>query len=542
MKATASKKKDKIIKPQAGFQELFASSSVDVVFGGGILASGKSYALVLAMAEPLMTDPDFRALISRRALGSLKAGGGFADTFKDIFGEQVTVRQSDSPRALFKSGAFCDLTYIDDSNMDKLRERAKGWQYDMMAIDELTEMSWEAFSYLMTRNRGRSKTFTGKFFATMNPKRSHWLRTFLEWYIGTDGYIRPDRDGKVRYFYVNGSSVKDVIWGSTKYEVYTKCKIDIDRKLAKIGGKFTYKDMVKSFVFYKGTLSENKALLEGNSGYVGSVAASGGKVAQALVEGNWNVDPEEDEDIPIPSDKARDCFINDPQINGDEWITVDLADYGTDNLVALKWDGFHVNGKLILGHTTPMENAMRVKAFAAENRIPESHIIFDATAGRYFNDYIEDAMPFYSAMKARGLYGLTAASIKDLCYLRLVKMINNGGLTFDDNVANSTYTHRNLKYTVTVQNEFLEECAVVRFKGAGNGKKKLFNKKEMNAMLGKGRSMDLLDPCAMRMLPCVDYEYGTELEHGYKIANDSDSDNGIFETVPGSIYDDHFWC
>ena len=166
-----------------------------------------SFALVLALAEPLMTDGDFRAVITRRSLQSQKTGGSFIDTFKAIFGDYCSVKTADSPRISFPSGAYCDLTYIDDTNLDKMREQWKGKQIDAICIDEITEMSWEAFSYVQTRNRGRSKTFTGKFFATLNPKRSHWTRKFLDWYIGVDGFIMLDRNGKVRYFYVNGSTV-----------------------------------------------------------------------------------------------------------------------------------------------------------------------------------------------------------------------------------------------------------------------------------------------------------------------------------------------
>lgn len=505
------------------------------------IVTHNSFGLVLSMAEPLMTDPDFRALISRKNLGSLKSGGGFVDTFQTIFGEYVTVRQADSPRVTFENGAYCDLTYIDDSNLDKMRERAKGWQYDMIAIDELTEMSWEAFSYMMTRNRGRSKTFTGKFFATMNPKRSHWARTFLDWYIGVDGYIRPERDGVVRYFYVNGATVRDVVWGNSKEEVYRKCKIDIDRKLKAVGGNFSYKNMIKSFVFYQGKLSENKGLINGNENYIGSVAASGGKMGQVLLEGNWNVDPEENEKIPIPSDKARDCFINDMAVNGDLWVTVDLADFGTDNLVALAWNGFHVYDIMIISHSTPRENAKRVKIFADEHGTVAEHIIYDGTAGRYLNDYIPEAIAFLSATKPQGIYYLTAMSLKDLCYLRLVRMINNGHITFEDKVAQSQYVHQNIHNVVSVQNEFLEECAVVRFMNYPSGKKRLMTKKQMNQMLGKGRSMDLLDPCAMRMLPCVELEYGTELAAGFEIERDRTSGlAGYGETV--NIYDNTLWA
>ncbi len=531
--------KDIKIEPQEGFQKSFVQSNVDVVFGGGNLGGGKSFALVLAMAEPLMTDPDFRAMISRRSLGNQKAGGGFVEKFKQIFGaDYIKVKESDSPRVSFPNGTFVDLTYLDDSNMDKLRERAKGWEYDMIAIDELTEMSWEVFSYVMTRNRGQSKTFTGKFFATLNPKRSHWTRIFLDWYIGPDGFIIPERDGKVRYFYVMGQSVKDVVWGDSKREVYEKCKIDIDRKLSALGGGFDYKTMIKSFVFYQGKLGMNKKMLENNPGYLGSVAASGGRMAQALVEGNFNVDAEEEEDVPIPSQDAKEVFVADPAVNGDKWVTIDLADYGTDNMIMLGWNGFHVTDIEIAMHTTPRLNAQKAKVFSAKVGVADSHIIYDATAGRYFNDYIPDAIPYISSAKPMGIYYLSACTIKDLCYLRLCYMIKRHQITFADTVAESIYTHQNLKYKVTVQGEFLEECSVVRFDKMQTGKRKLWSKKQMNRNLGKGRSMDILDPCAMRMYPCMNIEYGSEVLSGFKTSEDCEAEDRF---VKQSIYDDTLW-
>ena len=504
-----------------------------------LIVTHNSFALVLAMAEPLMTDPDFRAMISRRSLGNQKAGGGFVEKFKQIFGsDYIKVKESDSPRVSFPNGTFVDLTYLDDSNIDKLRERAKGWEYDMIAIDELTEMSWEVFSYVMTRNRGQSKTFTGKFFATLNPKRSHWTRIFLDWYIGPDGFVIPERDGKVRYFYCNGPTVKDVVWGDSKREVYEKCKLDIDRKLAAVGGNFTYKNMIKSFVFYKGKISENKGLVGNNANYIGSVAASGGRMAQALLEGNFNVDAEEEENIPIASQDAKSVFTQDPAVTGEKWITIDLADYGTDNAIYLAWNGFDAYDIDIVTNSTPRSNAEHARVFAAKHGISLSHIIYDATAGRYFNDYIPEAIPYISAAKPMGIYALSACSVKDLCYLRLCQMIKRGEFTINDNVAEKVYTHQNLKYRVTVENEFLEECSVVRFSETGTGRKRLWSKKEMNRNLGKGRSMDLLDPCAMRMYPCMNMEYGTEIEQGF-----SASERESNEVKPGaiSIYSRTLW-
>ena len=527
-----------VVRPQEGFQCSFASTTVDVVWGGGILAAGKSFALVLALAEPLMTDPQFRSLISRRSLQNLKSGGGFVEKFRQIFGEYCSIKESDNPRVSFPSGAFCDLTYIDDSDMKRLRERAKGWEYDVIAIDEMTEMSFECFTYIMTRNRGNSKTFTGKMFATLNPKRSHWSRTFLDWYIGADGYIIPERDGIVRYFYIRGSRVEDVVWGDTKKEVYEQCRIDIDRKLAAVGGNYSYENLIKSFVFYQGKLSQNKAMLDGNADYIGSVAASGGRMAQALLEGNFNADPEEDCTTPVKPEAARGVFIQDAKANGQKWITADLADYGSDNVIILVWDGFHVVDMKIITHSKPRENANALMAIAQEYGIADTHIIFDATNARYILDYIPDAVPYLSARKSFGLYAHQAPTVKDMCYLRLVKMLNLYKISVSEKVRTAHYLHQNRKKFVSAQEEFLEECSVVRFRFLPNGARKLFTKKEMNSMLGNGRSMDLLDNFAMRMLPCAYIPYGEELEDGFAAQEAEDTEDG-----DGSIdiYDNSFW-
>lgn len=519
----------------------FAASNVDVTFGVGQVGSGKSYGLLLAMAEPLMTDPDFRGLISRRARESMRVGGGFIDKFREVFGEYASVKVSDNPRASFPCGAYCDMTYIDSSDMKKLVERVKGWEYDCICFDELTELSWEAFSYIMTRNRGASRTFTGKVFATLNPKRTHWTRKFLDWYVGIDGFVNPEREGCVRYFYVNGDTIDDVVWGDTKDEVYLQCSYDIDRKLKSVGGDFSYENMIKSFVFYQGRLSENKELTERNANYIGSAAAVGGRMAQSLMEGNFNVDPSETYDMPITRTKAEECFVNDPTANGDKWITVDLADYGKDNLVALAFDGTFCFDILVANHTTPRDNAMRVKSFAAEHGVPETHIIFDATNGRYFKDYLPDSVPFLSAHVPIGMYALTANNLKDECALRLVKMIGRGEFTFSDRVGNQIYTHQKLKYPITVKQEFIEECMVVRFRELPSGKKRLMSKREMNMHLGKNRSMDLFDPCNMLMYHFCNLEYGQEVQSGFYDADDGSTVENAYGTR-SSVYDETLWA
>ena len=116
-------------------------------------------------------------------------------------------------------------------------------------------------------------------------------------------------------------------------------------------------------------------------------------------------------------------------------------------------------------------------------------------------------------------------------------------MSMDDAIAKRRYEHAKLKNAITVQEEFLDESRVVRFVILPNGKKALSGKKEMNMKLGKDRSMDLLDPCAMRMYPILRIEPGRELEETAIDARRSSrprhsdlSPNGF------NIYDDGNWC
>lgn len=526
--------KRNIIRPFEGFQDKFVRSNLDLVIGGGSMGGGKTASAVMCVAEPSL-DPKFRAVFLRNNLGDLKSGGGILDEFKKMYGGYVNVVESGDPHVDFPSGARIDVTHIADQSRSKVLQRFKGRQYDFIYFDEGTGFTWECFCAVYSRNRGMAE-WTGKVRMTTNPKRNHWLRKFLDWYIGADGYITPERDGVVRYFYINGETVDDVVWGDTKEEVYHQCRVSIDRTLAKFNGKngrSTYRDMIKSFTFYEGKMSENKAILGNNSGYVGSVAVMGGREAQANLEGNWNVDSDEELDAVISNYEAESVFMNDPCVNGDRWVTCDLADYGANNFLCLAWDGFHIYDFLVLTKTTPRQNAEYLEMFARDHDISNSHIIFDGTRGMYINDYIPEAIPFISNYSPIGVYKRMAYNLKTECYMRLVQAVKERYISIDEKVANRIYECVAMKQQVTIREEFREECSVVRFRDMPSGKKMLLSKKEMNAKLGKDRSMDLLDPCVMRFYPCLDLPYGEEL-----IGTTIDVEDGLDDEDKQSIYDE----
>lgn len=532
------KDSNKIIKPQPGLQEKLVSSNLDVVFAGGAMSSGKSYAMILSLAEPIQ-DPQFRAVFLRRNLAETKTAGGLFDDTKKTYASSIkSAKESDNPRIIFNSGAFVDFTHISDETPEKLLERIRGWQYSLIYMDEGTSFEWTTFRLLMSRNRSMAK-WTGKMRLTCNPKKRHWLRIFLKDYIGPDGYIMPDWDGRVRYFYIKGKNVEDVVWGDSKEEVYAKCRFQIDEALAKFnakGGDATYESMVKSFTFYLGSPAENKAIVGTNSGYLGSVAAMGEAEARANLLGNWNVDLDDDEESPLKRSDIATVFTSDAQMNNDKWITMDLADTGTDNTLILVWNGFHIIDYRILMQSTPKMNAECVQMMADKHGIGDQHIIYDGIRAAYMIDYIPDAHAYLSYKASMGKYGRMADNLKTECYLRLVEMIKRGKVTMDDSVALSVYSHQNMGVPLTFRTEFEEECSVLRFIDLPSGKKRTAGKKDMNRMLGKGRSMDLLDTCAMRMLPALQYEYGTELESSaQEYSGEVEAKSGV------DIYDEATW-
>ena len=127
--------------------------------------------------------------------------------------------------------------------------------------------------------------------------------------------------------------------------------------------------------------------------------------------------------------------------------------------------------------------------------------------------------------------------LKDELYMRVVEALNIGNISICEEIANSPYIHQKQNSSITILEEFAEECSVVQFFENANGKKRLYSKKEMNQKLGKSRSMDLLDPIAMRFLPDLSLDYGEERKGATQR-----EDTPLFDKNYINIYDESFWC
>lgn len=499
---------------------------------------GKTFASILATAE-MVKDPNFRGVFVRKSFPELKSAGGVFDEFKAIFKDNAQYKNSDPPRVTFPSGAFVEFRQVNNEDLKKIQEEWKGSQYTYIYIDEATSIEFSTFKYLRTRNRSKS-TFHPCMKATMNPERECWIRPFIDWYVGEDGRIIPERDGVIRYFYIWGNDPTEVYWGDTKEEVYRLGRTDIDRKLRALGGDFTYENLISSFVFYLGKMSENKASVGKNMDYAASVASVGGHQAEQFIEGNWNASCNDNTDLLITPTTARACEFTTPQKSHLKYVTVDLADIGKDNTNIFVFEGLHLVARKTLQKSTPAENCRWIRHVAREHDIPENHIIYDAQRAAYVLDYIPDAIPYISGLAPRGVYKNNFRYMKDECYMRLINAINDGRFSISPEVAHSQYKHQKIRTYMTFMDIFIDECKVINFTTLPNGKLRLDSKKKMNSNLTVTGSMDILDACAMLMSAYCDVEYGEELQKGYKYQDNDDI--GEFSPNVVNIFDDSTWC
>jgi len=251
-------------KPQPGPQTDFLSASADVVFYGGAAGGGKSYGLLL---EPLrhINNSYFGGVIFRRELTQIIKQGALWDESVKMYGVLgAKPRQSPGLDWTFPSGMKMSFGYL---TLDKHVHDWQGAQIPYIGFDELIHFTEYQFFYMLSRNRSTSGP-AGYIRATMNPDPDSWVRRFIDWYIGPDGYVIPSRAGKIRWFI----RVDDtIIWADKKEKIDSK------------------EHPAKSFTFIPAKLTDNKILLAKDPGYLGSLKALTRVERERLLEGNWNI-------------------------------------------------------------------------------------------------------------------------------------------------------------------------------------------------------------------------------------------------------------
>ena len=322
----------------------------------------------------------------------------------------------------FKTGAKLGLT-IYDMPMSDFDIKYRGQQFAYIGIDELPQMPFEMFKFLMTSNRNTVGVHS-RILGTCNPDPLSWLRKFVDWWIGKEntvysdgkthperkGFAIPERDGVVRYCYMPDDSVDNIIWGDTPEEVYEQCKELIDDAWDPDWEQYGYTKtsfFVKSVTFIKASLKDNKALLKNDPGYIASLLNQPPEIRAREFDGNWDI-------IKMGDDMIQayhlDKIFQNAQMTGDRVrrATCDVAGTGGDNCVTWLWVGWHV-ADVFVCRRDPFTTTSVIKGKLQEWGVLEENFAYDLNGmGQVLKGAFPRAVPFNNqeavALKDKHLY------------------------------------------------------------------------------------------------------------------------------------------
>lgn len=184
-------------------------------------------------------------------------------------------------------------------------------------------------------------------------------------------------------------------------------------------------------------------------------------------------------------DAILDCFTNERQTgDGVRRISADLAMKGRDRFVAFNWTGMAAKLAIDKPYSTGKEIETDLRDESRRHGVRRSNIIADSDGlGQYLDSYLEGIKTFHGGAPAPDN---TYFNLKSQCAFKLAEVINAGLLCID--------CPEELQSTIA---EELEACLVARDVDADTSKKRIIDKREMKAVLG--RSPDYFDPLMMRM-------------------------------------------
>ena len=295
----------------------------------------------------------------------------------------------------FHRGGSLKFGYFADTFAD-FKDRWQGKEYPYIAIDEITHMEYNKFKYIITDNRNPN-FIRNRVFGTCNPDPSSWLAQFISWWIGDDGFPIPERDGVVRYCFMDGDTPASIIWGDTRQEVFQQAKHIIMRywrdEYAKYGDPMQL--FIKSVCFIEGRLADNKQLLRSDPTYLGTLAGQDQAARSRDLDGNWKYMELGDEIIKLAHMEA--FFNNTPQSDDQTaYASCDVALAGGDNLVLCKWTGELAHLDDIFVCRMDAKKAINtVQGKLDEWGVPQQRFTYDLNGlGQTFRGFFPNAVPF----------------------------------------------------------------------------------------------------------------------------------------------------
>lgn len=452
--ADKKKRNPYAIATQLGGQEKLASTNAQLCIYGGSRGGGKSFALLLDALNDV-NKRGFRSIIMRKEIGDLS---DLIETSRNIYSEFGIYNRSKGDMTWnFKSGGWLQFGYYADSYAD-FHDRYQGKQYCYIGIDEITQMEFDKFKYIMTCNRNASY-LRNRLIGTCNPDPDSWVARFIDWWLDDEGYPIPQRDGAIRYCFMDGDNVSSIVWGDSREEVYRQCKSTIDaisRGFEEFGDP---KELfIKSVTFIAGRLADNKQLMRSDPSYLANLANQSEEQRARDLEGNWKYKSVGEEMIKLD---ALEKFFEHPMNIGDKkpFASCDIAVDGGDNLVLCLWQGSELNylADIFVCRMNSKETLIAVKGKLEEWGVPETNFTYDLNGlGQLFKGFFPNAVPFINNAAVEERFKYVYANQKSQAAYMFARKIVDGELSINPSLLDQRYSgngYENLPLRLILTNE-----------------------------------------------------------------------------------------
>jgi hypothetical protein len=420
---------------EQAIEYLFDNTTTEVLFGGAA-GGGKSWVGCSWLVLMCFKHPKTRYLMGRSKLDSLKKTT--LNTFFEVCdhwnikaNKHFNFNASSNVITFYNKSEIIlkDLfLYPSDRNFDNLGSLEITGAF----IDEANQITEKAKNIVSSRMRYKLDEFNliPKMLMTCNPAKN-WVYT---------QYYRPSKEGIQK-----------------PYRKFIQSLVDDNEYISK-----HYKTQLQ-------TLDELSK--------------------QRLLFGNWEYDATKDNLI------EYDAILNmfeQKGVDGEKYISCDIARFGSDKTVIMYWQGLHLKKIRTLLKSAINDVVSEIRDIQQSNQVKLTNIIIDEDGvGGGAKDYLR-CKGFVN--NARPLKNENYQNLKTQCYYKLSDLINKGQVGIDCN-------------DITIKNQIIEECEQVRMKDADkDGKLKIIPKETVKDIIG--RSPDFADALAMRMFYEIDSSFG----------------------------------
>lgn len=440
-------------------------------------------------------NPNFRSIILRAGTDDLSDVVDVSfDIFRD-FGEYN--KSKDDMTWNYKNGGWLKFSFHAGS-MESFRTRFQGKQFAYIGVDEVTHMAYEKFKYLITCNRN-AFGIRNRFIGTCNPDPDSWVAKFIDWWIGEDGLPIRERDGKIRYCFMDGDTPDTIYWGDTREEVYQQCKDIIDSywkpEYERYGSPQEL--FIKSVAFVEAKLSDNVALMSSDPTYLANLVNQSDEQRARDLDGNWKFKSAGDDMIKLANMEA---FYKNTFQYGDNQLraTCDVAGDGGDNLVLVKWIGNHIDD-IFVCRMGLISAANAVKSKLQYWQIREENFAYDLPgAGQTFKDAFPRAIPFIPKEavdpKKKNIYGDT----KSQCAYEFADALIRGEYSINPYLLKNKYSGNGYENVPLESILNLERKAIRQDRDKADSAWQIIKKKEMKRYTK--HSPDFIEAILMRRI------------------------------------------